>query len=173
MNKDTFEVILIAIGMLVFQAIVLHNLITSLIWQQLFTWGLVLLGLLLILQFREKLAIGDDPLKSQIKSPIFGGIALSIANILDAITTYLGLTKPNVFETNPLMRGLIARSWVLFFGMKLGASVFFVLVGMYLAFVARKGIVGKRVVKAGVFILFLVAAGLLYASWHNFHLYLR
>ena len=107
------------------------------------------------------------------RSPIFSGVALSVANILDAITTYLSLTKPCVSELNPFMRYLIAKSWVHFFSMKLGASVFFVLTGVYVASIISRGKITEKLARVCVFIMLLLAVGLFYASWHNFHLYLR
>lgn len=106
-------------------------------------------------------------------SPVFSGLILSVANILDAITTYLALTKPNTFELNPFLRDIISKSWIHFFGVKLGASVLFVLAGVFIAFMIRKYNVSERVSKICAFILLSPAIGLFCASLNNLYLYLK
>jgi len=105
-------------------------------------------------------------------SPIFSGLMLSVANVLDAITTYLALTKPNITELNPFMRDVIARSWIHFFSVKLCASVLFVLAGVFITFIIRKYNVSEKVSKICALILLLGAIGLFCASLNNLFLYI-
>jgi len=71
------------------------------------------------------------------------------------------------FPPRPERRGFQpARS------VKLCASVLFVLVGVFIAFMIRKGNVSEKVSKICAFILLLPAIGLFCASLNNFFLYI-
>ena len=98
-------------------------------------------------------------------------IVLSVANVFDAITTYLALTKPNTTELNPFMRDVITKSWIHFFSVKLCVSGLFVLAGVFIAFMIRRSNASDKVTKICVAVLSLLVVDLFCASLNNLYLY--